>query len=247
MKKNATLVGAAVLGLAALPVAQAQVISWNLDNYGTVSGNNVAGVVAAANWNNSWPDNPTISLIDSTGAATTLNLSYSSFNSYHIQGSHPGVDADGTYNRELLNGYLNSGAAAWNPWTTTSSFTLSQIPYSQYDVYVYFSADTAGRTGSLTDGTTTFGFSTLGSAAVSGASALFVETTDTTGAFPLADYAVFKGETASSLTITCTPLSGNDQWLGIAGFQVVPVPEPSALALGLGGLLLAAIRARGQR
>lgn len=242
--KNITKIGMLALLSAASAVSAQNVISWNLDNNGGVSGANVAGVVPAANWNNSWPSNPTSNLINNSGAATTLNLAYGSFNTWSIQGSHPGQDADGSYNKELLNGYLNSGPAAWGPSITNSYVSLTAIPYAQYDVYVYFSADTANRLGSITDGTTKYYFSTLGSAAISGANALFTQTTDTTGAGPLANWAKFSGST-SSLTLTCDAIGGNDQWLGIAGFQIVAVPEPGTFALAaLSGLALLRFRRR---
>lgn len=242
--KNISKIGAAAFLFAAAMGLNAQVIGWNLDNNGTVSGaGSYAGVVPANNWNNSWPSNPTSNLIDNSGAATTLNLAYGSFNTWSIQGSHPGADADGSYNRELLNGYLNAGPAAWGPSITNSYVTLSQIPYAQYDVYVYFSSDAANRLGSITDGTTQYYFSTMGPAEISGLNASFIQTTDTTGASPLADYAKFSGETASTLTLTCDALGGNDQWLGIAGFQIVAVPEPGTLALAaLSGLALLRLR-----
>jgi hypothetical protein len=140
----------------------------------------------------------------------------------------------------MLNGYLNSGPATWGPPITYSYTTFNAIPYSSYNVYVYFGSDTAARPGTVTDGTTTYDFSTLGQAAISGANALFTQTTDTTGANPAADYAIFTGETASSLTITCTPtdLSPTDaEWLGISAIQIVAVPEPGTLAMAaLGGI-----------
>lgn len=236
-----------LLSLSCGVVAQAQTISWNVDSYGTISGAEVAGVVPAANWNDTYLENgdainaygsptPVNNLTDNSGAATTLNIAYQAYNFYSIQGSAPGPDTDGTYNRNLLNGYLNAGPATWGPPVTSSSITLSQIPYSQYDIYVYFSSDTAGRAGNITDGSTTFDYTTIGGAEVSGASALFVQTTDTTGLNPNADYAVFSGETASSLTLTASALSGNDQWLGIAGFQVVAVPEPGAFGFAAAGM-----------
>ena len=79
---------------------------------------------------------------------------------------------------------------------------MSQIPYSVYDIYVYFSSDTAGRTGSVSDGSTTYYFSMLGSAAISGANALFTQTTDTLGTNPGANYAVFAGLSGASQTLT---------------------------------------------
>jgi hypothetical protein len=231
---------------------RAQVISWNADSYGTISGPNAAGVVPAANWNDSWLQNgnaispygsPTVvnGLTDSSGTSTTLSLSYQAWGFWNIQGSAPGQDADGSYNRNLLNGYLNAGPAGWGPPVTNSTITLSQIPYSQYDLYVYFSSDVAGRNGSITVGTLTYYFSSVGAASVSGANASFVQTTDTTGANPAANYAVFSGLSGGSQTLTCNALSGNDQWLGIAGFQLVAIPEPSCLAflaIGVAGWIV---------
>lgn len=239
---------AAAALLAALATgAQAQVISWNLDHWGGIGGaSQYAGVVSANNWNNSWPSNPTIDLIDNSGAATTLDLTYASFNTWSIMGGAPGQDADGSYNRNLVNGYLNSGPAGWGSWITNSYVSLSQIPYAQYNVIVYFSSDATGRNGIATDGVTSFSFSTLGAASVSGANALLIQTTDTANGNPGANYAVFSGLTGSSQTFTVNPTSGNDQWLGIAGFQVVAVPEPSTLALGAIVLLFVGLNRRRQ-
>jgi len=235
---------------------QAQVISWNVDDNGTISGANVAGIAPAANWNDSWLENgnaispygsPTVvnGLVDNTGTATSLNIAYQAWGFWSVQGSAPGQDADGTYNRNLLNGYLNAGPAGWGPPVTNSTITLSSIPYSRYNLYVYLSSDVAGRIGTVSDGNTTYDFASVGPSETSGANALFTQTTDTTALYPGADYAVFTGETASSLTITCDALGGNDAWLGIAGFQVVAVPEPGTLALAaLGGVGMMMFRRR---
>ena len=103
------------LGLAATLTAQASIVSWNYDRFGTVTGTAVAGVSPAANWNNSWPANPTTDLIDKDGLATTLDIAYTSFNTWSIQGSTPAVDGDGKSNKRLLNGSLNAGPAGWSP------------------------------------------------------------------------------------------------------------------------------------
>ena len=172
-----------------------------------------------------------------------------------MQGSHPGYDANGTANREILNGYLNSGPAAWSPWTTNTSVTLSNIPFAKYDVIIYFNSDTSGRHGSIDNGSTTFYFSTAGSAAINGVNAMLQPTTSTNSAsFPTADFAFFGGMTASSATFTEMPKSGNDQWLGIAAFQlversnnyvvygpspatqIVPVGQPASFSVIAGGL-----------
>lgn len=233
------------LGLVVAVSASASVVSWNFDNNGTVTGStHFAGVVSVANWNNSWPSNPTTNLIDDAGAATTLDISYSSFGNYRIQASHPGVDGDGTYNSELLNGYLNSGSTQT---PATSSVSLSQISYASYDLIVYFSSDVAGRTGTVTDGTTTYDFSTIGLTSVSGTNAILTQTTSTGGSNPLANYAIFSGLTGTTKTITVNiPNFG-----GIAGFQLVEaaaIPEPSTtVALFGGAAVLAALITRRRR
>ncbi len=204
----------------ATPAGPPGIVSWNYDRYGTVPGGTArAGVEVATNWNNSWPDNPTVNLRDQNGFATTVDLVYNSYANYGIQGSHPGGDADGSYNRELLNGYLNSGSSNV---PTNSSVALTQIPFSYYDLYVYFSSDVAGRTGTVTDGRTQFSFSTLGAPSISGANAVLTQTTDTGSNYPAANYAVFAGLSGRGQNLQChVPLYG-----GIAGFQIVPRPDP---------------------
>jgi hypothetical protein len=228
--------------------AQAQVISWNLDVYGTIGSGQHAGVVDAYHWNDTWLLDGNASsatennLMDNTGAATPLSLTEigtgNFWNFNPIQGSDPGADADGSSNKRLLNGYINEGGGS------LSGVTLSSIPYSMYDLYVYFSADTAERAGTVTVGSTTYDFSTVGSAGISGANASFIQTTDTTGANPTSDYAVFSNLTGSTQTIE----SDINSWGGIAGFQIVATPEPGTLALAsMGGLAVLLLKRRSQK
>jgi hypothetical protein len=247
LKISSAIVVAAVLAVLSI-TAQAQVISWSEDVWGfsgTTGGNGLpvnlpAGVVLASNWNDTWQENwnnvqsggVTVNgLFDNSGAATSASITYAAVNGADHVSYTIGADADGSHNKEMLNGYLNAGQAAWGPPITYSYTTFNAIPYAQYDIYVYFGSDAAvGRPGNVTDGTTTYYFSTIGTA-VAGANAVLTQTTDTTGANPAADYAVFTGLTGSSQTITCTPTGGNDAWLGISAIQIVAVPEPGALAL----------------
>ncbi|HLP78370.1 MAG TPA: PEP-CTERM sorting domain-containing protein [Candidatus Paceibacterota bacterium] len=240
---------AAVLFSAGLAVQAQNVISWNVDAYSTIGGaSQYAGVVSANYWNNTWDGanngngnavgNPVTwnnLFYNNTGANSGVSVSATSFadgwwNYYSVLGGSRVQDIDGTYNNYLLNGYNNN---------SFNNITLSSIPYAQYDLYVYFNADTAGRTGTVNVGATTYDFTTLGNAANSGANALLTQTTDTAGANPGADYAVFSGLTGNSQTIAAA-VNG---WGGIAGFQIVAVPEPGSLALaGLGGLMVLGFR-----
>jgi len=212
--------------------SQAQnVVSWNINVDSTIAGSNqIAGLVTAPYWNNSLQldgnatGDPVIAsnLVDNNGNTTTItvaqNSTQNSWDYWAVRFATPGQNADGTYNGRLLNGYQNKGASE-APYT--SSVTISGIPYSAYDLYVYFSSDTGGRSGSVSDGNCTFYFSTLGPAAIAGTNALFMETSDTNAADnPPADYAVFPGLTGSTQTVNVTI----PEWGGIAGFQAVQRP-----------------------
>lgn len=220
-------------------------ISWDLNQDGFANAtqdggqpvpSTPAGLALATNWNDAWEENgssvsgvPPITvsnLFDSTGTAiTNLNLTYAAWNAYAANGysARPPQDADGSYNLQMLNGYLNAGPAAWGPNITNSYVTITNIPYTNYDVVVYVDCDTSGRHFRFSDGTSSYYGSTLGAAAeVEGVSALFLPATTTNSTqFPGADFAFFPGETNSANTFSCYPLSGNDQWLGIAGFQII--------------------------
>jgi len=239
-----TLAIAGVIGAAAATTQAQNIISWSYDVYGftQATGNNgglpvpntTAGVVPAINWNDVWNENGTQwpnpavtvnNLWDNAGNNSGASLTYHGNDIWQINTFHTGQDADGTYNRELLNGYVDSGSP------NSSTIAISSIPYSIYDLIVYFSSDTAGRAGTVNVGSTTYDFSTEGPAATSGANALFAQTTSTTGANPTADYAIFTGLSGNSQTITSLVNGGG----GIAGFQIVAVPEPSSMALAVMG------------
>jgi hypothetical protein len=238
MKMKTSILLAASLALAAGANA-ATVISYNWDYNGTITGSTqFAGVVSAANWNNSYTINPGANpqsgspwsnLIDNSGATTTMDISFNSPNQWPIQGS-PGQDADGTYNRNLLNGYVDmSGGIA-------VTVNLAEIPYALYDIYIYMSSDTADREGYVADdGGLTYYFRTLGSAAVTGSNASLIQTLDLTddAVDTAASYAKFSNLSGTSQAISVFA-AGN---AGIAGIQVVQIPEPSAALLGGLGLL----------
>jgi hypothetical protein len=168
-------------------------------------------------------------LWDSAGNNSGASLTYSAADIWRLQTPNPAQDADGTYNKDLLNGYLDSGSAGGH-----STVTLSAIPYSSYDIIVYFSGDTTGRGATLNVGSTTYDFTAMGTAAIAGGNALFTQATDTTGSSPTAaNYAIFTGLTGSSQTLDfIASVAGAG---GISGFQIVAVPEPSSMALAVVG------------
>jgi hypothetical protein len=229
---------ALTLVLAAAAGVQAQVISWNDsgDVPTTIPTAGIAGIVPAANWNNSTAG---MSLLDNTGAATGASFTVSgSWGAWHTAGSSPGQDANTTYNRNLLNGYANTSSGIG-----PEVLSISSIPYPVYNLIVYLSSDTAGRTGTLADSATltTYDFTTIGPGAISGANAVLTQSTDTGGLNPSANYVIFSNVGSSSDTLTLNiPVGG-----GISGFQIVAVPEPGVLALAAcGGFALLALSRR---
>jgi hypothetical protein len=192
--------------------AGAQIISWNENNSASIPSTGIAGVVSS-NWNNSTTG---IFLNDNNGAATAASFSISgSWGAWGIGASGYGSpDADGTYNRTLLGGYANTSSGVG-----PEVFSISGIPYTNYNIVVYFSSDTAGRTGTISSANAgiTFDFTTIGPSSVSGANAILTQTTDSSGGNPQANYAIFSNLHASSETLTLNVPDGG----GIAGFQIV--------------------------
>ena len=216
--------------LAQLTCAHSAVISYNWDYYGTIPTNStsLAGVVSAANWNNSYDGtgasttpptvgSPELNLIDDSGDGTTMDIHFSGTAQWHLAPFWNGApqDVDGTYNKSLLKGYVDM--VGGNPVT----ISLAEIPYAQYDIYIYMSSDTAGREGYVTDTASTFFFSTYGSDAISGDNAAFIQATETGdfGTNAAATYARFSNLTGSSQSLSVFA-AGNG---GIAGIQVVQV------------------------
>ena len=235
VRDNLTVQNGGALQIGDTTPPEEGVISLNVESYGTIPDGpgNTAGVVNADYWNDTWRDHSVAGgalngftapdLQDNSGGTTTLDVTFATNDTWQVNfQSDPGVDGDGTHNKRLLNGYLNNGGGG------TTSLSFAEIPYASYDLYVYFSSDTANREGSITDGSTTYYFSTVGASSIAGANAAFTLGTATVptdpgdgdagdGDDPLANYVVFSGLSGSSQTITSDILN----YGGIAGFQVV--------------------------
>ncbi len=104
---------------------------------GTANVTKTVGAVAAANWNNLLGvANPTSSaLVESNGALTTMSLSTSGFNGASTFGNGNGAGGlSDMYNGYLELDYNNSGSA---------TISLSIIPFTSYDIYIYYEGYTA--------------------------------------------------------------------------------------------------------
>jgi len=209
------------IGLMALGgIVDAASIGVNLgSNEMSLATSNVAGVAAQSNWNNAPGSSGSLSnLNNDSGTATTLDVSWT------VNGGGTWrVSANGTATSDakLMYGYIDPANDS-----RTSSVSLSQVPYSAYNVYVYFGSNNTGARGSITNGTITYKF-TNGANNPGGngfQTSDYARTTDTGSTYPTANYAVFEGLTSSSVTVSLIPVdSGTDSWNGIFAVQVVAV------------------------
>ena len=206
-------------------------ISLNFRNgSGSLLVTGTAGVVPQSNWNNTdgaqpgdTSANPAdivgSTIVDSTGSTVTgLDIAWAGGNMYS-------TDNSGNEDQILMDGFLDGGC----PKTVTFTGLPAAYTSTGYDVYVYFGSDGDGRTGKVSDGTTTYSYATSSNdpPAFPGGYAL---TTDTGSGHPSANYAIFSDLNAANFTITATVVSGNN---GMHGLQVVQIPEPATMALVL--------------
>ncbi|HEV2970905.1 MAG TPA: autotransporter-associated beta strand repeat-containing protein [Pirellulales bacterium] len=172
-----------------------------------------AGVVPQANWNNTanaagttaTVDSPVAgTIVDSSGAATPVTLTYASNNTYGVGQTITNGDS------KLMNGYLDLN----NANATTTSVALANLPYSTYNIYAYVGSDGNGRVGHGTVNGTSIFFTTNDNP-FNG----YVQATATTQAASAnATYLLFPNVTGSSVTYT---QNGNTNNVGLCGIQIV--------------------------
>ena len=214
---------AILLGLTGLATHAQSIISWKFNNGAAIpeNGTSFAGVDNAAYWNSSQTEG-VANLLANDGSSSGVALTFTdAYGAWGIGGASA-PDGNGLYNNAIFAGYGNGGQ---------DTLGLSGISFSQYNVIVYFSSDTDGRTGTVSDGTTTYDFSTMTRSMVNNdQNAIFTQTTDTTGANPSADYAVFTNLSGASQTLTT--INTGAAGLGISGMQIVATtPSPAFLSL----------------
>lgn len=131
-----------------------------------------------------------------------------------------------------------------------ASFTLENIPFAQYDIYVYArgQAGGGGRGGSVTlDGETYFirnapSVTDTGDGYVVATTTSYVPNVDPVTNVANANYAYFGGLSGADQTVSLQALFMGDASnlrFQVYGFQIVAVPEPGEYALfaGLASLL----------
>ena len=191
-----------------------------------------AGVVAQQNWNNASGKSGNIgALVDDTGAASGAAVVWQSDEEWS-DGSP--VEPNG----KLLKGWIAEQATPGSP----STIDVTSIPYAQYDLYFYLSHDRSFEDVRLTEANGAFPqFDAVENNP--NLSNPVVWTEQTTSATTAGNYVHFRGLTATDLSITLGAVDvnynggGSNDRNAINGLQIVEVPEPSALLLGLAGLL----------
>lgn len=164
--------------------------------------------------------------VNLSGGPSNLSFSYSP-GSGIFSLANTGIISEGAFNfvgpfGRLFNSYAfgstNTAAAS-----RESRVTFSNIPYSNYDAYVYFGAFTPNN-GTVSNfdesgaAIETFSFVTVRNAL---AASQFIQTEETTGN-PPANYAVFENQTSSSFDVrTSFPSNLVGTNIGIFGVQIV--------------------------
>ena len=154
-------------------------------------------------------------IVDSSGAATPVAVTFTAG-----RGAYSGLPETVSPYGRLFNSFIYGTTLTTDPsWTPNASINLTGIPYSSYDVYVYFGSEFNGRTGTLssTAAGTTYSFTTQ---VASGTPGSYIQTTDTGSGNPVANYAVFSGLSSATFDVTST-VTGAGPTLGIYGIQVV--------------------------
>lgn len=210
----------------------------------------MAGVVPQQNWNNVFVDsansggmdqlnggenstNPG-TVFDSSGAATSLTFSYTA----NGNATEWAVDqSTHTGNQQLLDGY-------WDVQSANGTVNLGNISYSLYDVYVYVSADNNGRTAGVDINGSSQTYLLTDANGYDYTQPLVQSMALTQGSAASAQYVLYQNVTGSSFQID---LFNYGQDVGVAGIQVVAVPEPTTVALAFAGMGLVGLMLRRKR
>jgi hypothetical protein len=131
----------------------------------------------------------------------------------------------GAFNTAYNDTALKAGPARYPATAGNTRFTLSGLTgtFTEYKIIVYLTGFNGNTEAAVDDGSTTYYFQTANPA-----NATLVQTTDTNSGdgYDVANYAVFEGLTADSVTISLSGIVGGGGAIG--GFQVTGTPAPPA-------------------
>ncbi|MGI8602050.1 MAG: PEP-CTERM sorting domain-containing protein [Verrucomicrobiales bacterium] len=203
----------------------------------TVDAGEVTGVVPQANWNNAQGASGALTgLVDSTGAATGVDVFFASNNTW-------GRNLTPSPTNDLLSDYLDAGTG------TPANVQFQNVPFSLYDVYIYTRRNENADPNDPTpaDGPGRFSDYTVNGVNVD------VLTGDVQNSFVLAtstvigNYVKFDNVTGATLDIFANLDAANSFRAPVDGVQIVEqIPEPASLGL-LGATLLSLLALRRQR
>lgn len=241
-----------------LNVSAGLIISINADEGGsraTMSPTDLAGApgVRVGNWNNFVGGNRSLPAnIQSPNAGNFV------YNDGTVVGGSFAVSvtgATGFSNPTAINdAMLYSGFMQNNTDGAQTIFTLTDIPFAQYDIYVYAQGQTVaganfrGGSVAISESSTTY-FTQGGVSPANDGTGYVAMTTTSIPVTPVesdivfGNYAVYQGLTDTNQTITTTGYLWTDharqQVYGIQIVEVEAVPEPGTLGLvGISGLIV---------
>jgi hypothetical protein len=254
----AALATANVIGYGA--IAEARVVSFNVGQNmvaGDLAGSTAArddnwnGIVQTTTDNAVQPAGTTLTwtgIVDGAGTSVPSMTSTLTYNNAQNFGTNNRTNTAGTNDTRMFSSYTDLfGGTAAAPAATVA---VTNIPFAQYDVYVYNQPDDTDRVGAVKIGTRTEYVRMLPGGTIPANGGAYVESNHTTAPTSNADalnipqghFVRFEGVSGSTLSIDLWGDLANDSTprIRLAGFQIVEVPEPAAGAvLGLAGLLLA--------
>jgi len=196
--------------------------------------NGTAGAVAQSNWNNTQSLSGSIasgSVIDSSGATVGgMSVTWSGDDAWSVGGADATGEGDDT---ALMHGGIEEQHATYGTGAGTE-ITLTGIPYTRYNLYVYVNGWSAGRTGEAQ--------LEVGGNVVSGSQrqflvmgAEFIDGTHThsesTGTADVGTYVLWENLTAANLTAQVRKINNN---IMITGLQIVEVAVPDISEQNIG-------------
>ncbi len=213
-------------------IAQGQLINIDLGNSTTVGSDQSAGVVASTGWQqkSGYPNFSNQSLLFSDGSPSNgLITAVNGTGNYSSIGASTTDPNYTMFNRDI-------GISGNTGLTTITVTSLTNTEFSGgYDVYVYIAANANSSsheeaTISLSDGTSTY--YVLVNETIASYQGSFIQSTATSsGTAPIANYVKFSGLTGDSFTISSQNVDDlTGAVAGLAGMQIVAVPEPSTMA-----------------